>query len=611
MNNYGAASQRSDNKKQKFTGLLIWLWFIFLAILFTRPLINHMGSEIAGEVGDNIYFIWMIGWVKKALFQLGVDPMNVWFLNYPEGWNMAHTEITPAQLALGEIFTFFGSETFAYNAAMLLSFVLSGVITFCWVRHLTGSTAAGLLSGTIYACLPYRQAHYLAGHLNLSGTQWLPLFFWGWFDLLKNQRSGIRNKESEGTNSKSCDIRIKPALLAAAGLGMTALTSQYYFFMLVIVAGFQMVWMVLVHQREKLKDAAFWKSFGLFILFSIPLLLIAELPFIRLAGAGGMPDRDWGSVRMYSAGLSDYLLPGTTHFLFGKWVGAHFNRDIWIEATLYVGIAALALFLYAMIKGGKSIRWERQMFLTGIVIAVILSMGTDLHWNAEAVELTLPGFLAEKLGRQTMPILLPGFFLFKYFPFYAKLRAMMRFGIFALLFVAAGAGFAVKPSEAFSGKKQILFAAAAVALVIFDFFPRAQQSFSEISPRPVDTWLSRQSAEGSVMRYPFYLNDDQAGTYYTLYNEKPFIGGFFNAFPTEQYRRIRGVMEGFPSAESLALAKELNVSFFLVEEEELQRGIKEGAVPWGTAEELYEAADALGLRAAEKFEGITVFANSD
>ena len=585
-------------KMRKNSFWLVWIWFLILAILFTRPLIARMGNEIAGEIGDNIYFIWMIGWVKKALFKLGVNPMNVWFLNYPEGWNMAHTEITPAQLALGEIFTLFGSETFAYNAAMLLSFVLSGIITFYWVRHLTGSAAAGLLSGTIYACLPYRQAHYLAGHLNLSGTQWLPLFFWGWFDLLHKEQ-GIKIKDQ--------GVKIRAAVMAAVGLGLTALTSQYYFFMLVIVAGFQMVWMVLVHQRDKLKDPAFWKSFGLFILFSLPLLLIAELPFLQLAGAGGMPDRDWGGVRMYSAGLSDYLLPGTTHFLFGKWVGAHFNRDIWIEATLYVGIVTLALFLYAMISRGKSIRWERQMLLTGIVIAVILSMGTDLHWNAEAVELTLPGFLADKLGRQTMPILLPGFFLFKYFPFYAKLRAMMRFGIFALLFLAAGAGFAVQPFEKINGKRQILFAAAAVGLVIFDFFPRAQQSFAKVGPRPVDIWLSQQEAKGSVMRYPFYLNDDQAGTYYTLYNEKPFIGGFFNAFPTDQYQRIRGVMEGFPSKESLALAKDLDVSYFLVEEDELLRAIEEGTIPWESPEEFYHALEVHNLSLSENSERIFVY----
>ena len=573
--------------------LLVWLWFLLLAVLFTRPLITRMGSEIAGEVGDNIYFIWMIGWVRKALFKLGADPMNVWFLNFPEGWNMAHTEITPAQLALGELFTVFGSETFAYNAAMLLSFVLSGVIACLWLRHLTGSAAAGLLSGTIYACLPYRQAHLLAGHLNLSGTQWLPLFFWGWFDLLKPD-------ETE-------KVRVRAALMAAAGLGLTALTSQYYFFMMVIVAGFQALWMVLIHQREKLKSPAFWKSCALFILFSLPLLILAELPFLKLAGSGGMPDRDWGGVRMYSAGLSDYLLPGTTHFLFGKWVGSHFNRDIWIEATLYVGFAALMIFLYVMITGGRRSRWERQMLLTGIVIAVVLSMGTDLHWNAEAVELTLPGFLAEKLGRTTMPILLPGYFFFKYFPFFAKLRAMMRFGIFALLLVAAGAGFALSGMENIDGIKQKAIIAAVLLVVVLDYFPRAQQSFAEIGPRSVDEWLAEQPEDGSVMRYPFWLNDDQAGTYYTLYNEKPFIGGFFNAFPTDQYQRIKGVMNGFPSEESLELAEELGVSFFLVEENELLQAAAEGSVPWGSPEELFTAAGELGLTECGTFDDVHVF----
>ncbi len=582
-----------SEKKQRNFDWLIWLWFVFLAIFFTRPLILKMGNEVAGEVGDNIYFIWMIGWVKKALFTLGVDPMNVWFLNYPEGWNMAHTEITPAQLAFGQIFAFLGSETFAYNAVMLLSFVLSGVITFYWLRHLSGSAAAGLLSGTIFACLPYRQAHFLAGHLNLSGTQWLPLFFWGWFDLLK-----------PGEERK---VRKKPALLAAAGLGLTALTSQYYFFMMVIAAGFQMIWMILIHDRKKLKNGIFWKSFGLFLLFSIPFLLVAELPFLQLAGAGGMPDRDWGGVRMYSAGLSDYLLPGTTHFLFGKWVGSHFNRDIWIEATLYVGLVSLALFLYAMLTRGKKHRWERQMLVTGIVIAVVLSMGTDLHWNAKAIELTLPGFLAEKLGRETMPILLPGFFFFKYFPFFAKLRAMMRFGVFALLFVAAGAGYALLGIEKYSERKQSILIGVVLLLVILDFLPRTQTSFSEISARPVDEWLSKRSENGSVMRYPFYLNDDQAGTYYTLYNEKPFIGGFFNAFPTEQYQRIRGVMDGFPSEESLNLANELDVSFFLVEEGELVQAIHEGTVPWGSPEELYKTAEALGLNCEGIFDGVYVY----
>ena len=112
-----------------------------------------------------------------------------------------------------------------------------------------------------------------------------------------------------------------------------------------------------------------------------------------------------------------------------------------------------------MITRGKEHRWESRMLISGIVIAAVLSMGTDLHWNAEAVELTLPGVLAGKLSRQTMPILLPGYFFFKYFPFLAKLRAMMRFGIFALLFTACGAGYAVTGLKDPASKKQAFLTA--------------------------------------------------------------------------------------------------------------------------------------------------------
>ncbi len=580
----------NDKTKSRLQGLLVWLWFILLAVVFTRPLIARSANEIAGEIGDNIYFIWMIGWVKKALFTLHVDPTDVWFLNYPEGWDMARTEMTPAQLAIAQIFTFIGSEVFAYNMTMLVSFVLSGWITYAWVKHMTGSRAAGILSGTIFACLPYRQAHFLIGHLNLSGTQWLPLFFWGWFDLMR-----------PGTG----EVRRKAALKSAIGLGLTALTSQYYFFMMVIVAGFQAVWMVFVHHREKLKDPAFWRSCAAFILYSLPLLILAELPFLRLNGEGGMPDRDWGSVRMYSAGLTDYLLPSTTHFLFGNWVGEHFDRSIWIEATLYVGMIALALFIFAMIRR-KDIRWERRMFLTGIVIAVVLSMGTDLHWNAAPVELTLPSFLAEKLGRTTLPILLPGYFFFKYFPFFAKLRAMMRFGIFAELLIAAGAGYAVCGKIA-EGRRRVWMTVAACALVVFDFFPKAVTNFAEVGPREADLWVAQQPETGSVMRYPFYLNDDQAGTYYSLYQEKPFIGGFFNAFPTDQYKAIKDVMNGWPSAESVSLAKDLDVSFFLVERDETEKAIAEGTIPWGSMDEIAAAAEEQGLVLKGSFDGVDIW----
>jgi hypothetical protein len=68
-----------------------------------------------------------------------------------------------------------------------------------------------------------------------------------------------------------------------------------------------------------------------------------------------------------------------------------------------------------------------------------------------------------------------------------------------------------------------------------------------------------------VAQFPFYQVEDQDQVYNTLIHGKPFIGGFFNAFPPEQYLRIRPVMEGFPDETSVGLLKELGIRYLIVD----------------------------------------------
>ncbi len=169
-----------------------------MTVVMTWPLVTLMGNIMVGQMGDNIYFVWMIGWMKKALFELHVNPFNVWFLNYPEGWNMAYTEITPVMLALALPFSFVGGPTFAYNMALLLTFVLAGLGMFWWIRQLTGRMDAALIAGTIYAFLPFHFAHFLIGHLNLSGIQWFPFYFMGLFEILQTRRVSLEQASFPG-----------------------------------------------------------------------------------------------------------------------------------------------------------------------------------------------------------------------------------------------------------------------------------------------------------------------------------------------------------------------------------------------------------------------------
>lgn len=600
-------------------------YFILLTVFMTWPLVTVMGNQMVGQVGDNIYFVWMIGWFKKALFDLRVDPFNVWFLNYPEGWSLAYTEITPAQLLLALPFSLFAEPTFAYNAAHMLSFALSGLIMALWVRRLTGSHGAALLAGTAYAFLPFHFAHFLIGHLNLSGLQWFPLFFWGFFDLLlachvdrrEASRSGDElavdgNPPREAETDSSLTLRMTkdaprhadrreasrtdgertvdgnspreakrdPSLTlrrtggtwgailkTGIGLGLIALTSQYYLFMTGIIAAFIFVIYVLFINRPILKQKSFWMGWLIAALVSLPLIAAAVAPYVSLAGKGELPDRELGIVRPYSAGLTDFALPSTDHFLWGKWVGEHFNRDMWVEGTLYVGLVNAALVAFAWVNRKKTSRKTLLiLMLAGGALALLLAMGTDLHWNGAPVEIPTPAFLQARWDKPTIPLPLPGWVLFKYFPFYAKLRALMRFGIFVLLFICAAAGLGTAELlKRLSPRWKNAAAAGLILLVLFDFYPGPTTEFTPVQARPVDTWLSQQPGDGAVVQMPFSIAEDQEHTYYTLVHGKPYVGGFFNAFPPAQYKRVKPILMNFPDKASVELLRELQVRWVLVD----------------------------------------------
>src|SRR4029450_536857 len=63
-----------------------------------------------------------------------------------------------------------------YNLLVLSGFVLSGLGAFLLVRELTGSSAAGIVGGMIYAFAPFRFDHLI--HLEMLWAQWIPMAMW-------------------------------------------------------------------------------------------------------------------------------------------------------------------------------------------------------------------------------------------------------------------------------------------------------------------------------------------------------------------------------------------------------------------------------------------------
>jgi hypothetical protein len=549
---------------------LVFLYFVFLTGVMTYPLVFQMQNVISGGGGDGTYFVWLVRWYQKALFELKISPFFNPYLNYPQGWNLASTDTTPAMIALAFPGSIFCGPVCGYSFAMFMSFVLSGWGMYLWIRDLTKNNVAGLIAGTIYAYLPFHMSHFIIGHLNLAGIQWFPFYFWGLYDLLRQEK-----------------FVWKSVLLASISLFLIGLTSSYYVYMTVLISAVFILGYIIFGGYTRLKDHEFWKSILIFGFLSSVLVGLAIAPFVNLDAQSGLASRSVEYVSEYSASPTDYVIPSINQFLWGGWIDNHFSPEIWQESTLYIGIVTFSLAIIAWVKRRQLIH-SKLLYIAIFTAfcAFILSLGIDIHWLGKKV-VSLPLILQPIFHRVEMPeIYLPAYYLFRYLPYFSKMRVMMRFGLFTLISFSLMAGLGTQVLlKSYSQNLKRWIAAGLLLMVFIDFYPGPLKGFAHFDARPVDYWLATQPNIGSVAQFPFNQESDQIHVYYTLVNKKTYLGGFYNANQPEQYTRIQPVMDNFPSQDSVALLHQLDVAYVVVDSSQ-----------YGHYDEVDHAIQSFGLK---------------
>lgn len=532
------------------------VYFSISTLLMTWPLPIHLATHVIGEKGgDNWYYVWLIGWFEKALFELKQNPLVVQSHNYPLGWNLAYSEVTPLTTLSALPVSLISNPVFAYNFVCLLSFILSGLTVYWWVTSLTQNSAAGLVSGTLFAFAPYRLAH-LYGHLPLLGTQYLALHYVGLFFLLQ-QRS----------------FNWKYAIIAGVGLGLASLSSMYYLYMSLIVSTIIIAGFIFIVKRQALTRDFFWKNLLASTLIALPFVILAVYPYLQLGMRGDPNHRLLSEVDKWSAGLPDFFLPAPTHVFWGKWILTHFDRSLWTETTVYIGIVGLFLSGYALIhyKQDSSVGWIEKLLVFGIASTMILAMGTSLHWFRQQVTITVPEVFQGWIPKSKVPLYLPNYLLFNILPFYDGMRVWMRFGIYVNLFTAvlAGIGFA-RMIQSIKAEHYRMISNLALLITIvligIDFYI-APFPLSEVIGRPVDIWLAAQPNGGAVAQFPIELSIQPELIYATLIHEKPFLGMYYGAYlPYNFSQRIYPILKKFPDKKSVKLIHEKGVEYILVDE---------------------------------------------
>lgn len=153
---------------------------------FSWPLVLHMDDTLFGGVRDHLAYVWLMQ--HFANFALGkadlfFDPMQY----YPEGYNATAIEVTLAHTIPALPITLTLGPVAAYNVMLLLSFGLTSLAMFLWVRELTRHLLIALVVGLVSAFIPYRIQH-MNGQLPQMATYWIAFLFFALERYLRTRR---------------------------------------------------------------------------------------------------------------------------------------------------------------------------------------------------------------------------------------------------------------------------------------------------------------------------------------------------------------------------------------------------------------------------------------
>jgi hypothetical protein len=275
-------------------------------------------------------------------------------------------------------------------------------------------------------------------------------------------------------------------------------------------------------------------------------------------------------------------LPAPIHFLWGHHIGNYFDRSLWIEQTIYPGLVVILFCFFTLLIRNRlpSFKPLIPFFLFVISIAVILSMGTSYHWNNHNVVIPIPAAIMDLLNsynaagsfltdlvsfqRNLAIIPLPGYFLFKWLPFYDGMRVWMRYGVFVNLFAVIIAGIGISYLfKKLSKKLGYVLTILLLLLVFLDFY--SIQMFSKVNFSSVDRWLAGQKNQSAYVYFPsqrLYSPEFLFGT--SLHNH-PFVGMFYGAhFPAEFQHDLR-LLDQFPKSSSLEALQKRRVTYVIVD----------------------------------------------
>ena len=344
--------------------LLAALASVALAVLTTWPLVLHMSSRIAPDLGDPVRTAWQVAWVGHAMLH---QPLHIFDANvfYPHPLSLAFSD---SLLGYGPA-AFFGSGTVAalvrYNLLFLFAWSLCFFGAYLLARELGLGRLGGAAAAGAFAYAPYRVTE--AGHLHVISSGGIPLAL---FLLLRGYRR------------ESTPLVVCGWLVAAwqISLGFT-LGLQFTYLMALLALVVVWHWW---HTRRRGRPSALRLSRRMLAITCAGIAVTGLVavyearPYLKVSHDYPTAKRTIKEVKNYSAGPAALLAASSENRVWGDaTAGARAkvhskNESVFFPGGLVLGLALLGL------ASGVYTRRLRAGLAIGVVCCSVLAMGLGL-----------------------------------------------------------------------------------------------------------------------------------------------------------------------------------------------------------------------------------------
>ena len=306
-----------------------------VAIVATWPVARGLDRNVAGDLGDPVLTMWVLGWNSDQLLAIlrgDFGRLATYFdanIFHPAPLTLAYSELfIPQAVQALPLFALTGNPILCYNLLFLSTFVLSGLGGFLLVRELTGDARAGFVGGLLFAFAPYRFPQ--TPHLQVLSSQWMPFALYG----LRRYFTSINETGSAG--------RWRPLLGACAALVVQNLSCGYYLMFFEPFVAAYVLWEI--WQRRAWRNRAIWlrlsAAAALVLILTLPLLI----PYLLAHESLGL-ERGSAELIRYSADVYSYATASPQQAIWGETARAFPQA----EGDLFPGLVPLLLALTGVV----------------------------------------------------------------------------------------------------------------------------------------------------------------------------------------------------------------------------------------------------------------------